>query len=295
MRREPQNPFGTSMIDLLVGTMMIVAMLWVANAANLGYRGSGESDRTSGMATIEQFGLSHIHELTLRHGNRITATYEIDIASGLAGLASETLGPGVLAQRAKVGALSGLDAFRKVTYRLTPPGESEEVAISFDVVASSDSFRSGVRIIVDKLDDVPLEAALAIEPCCDSIEPHYITVDIIDGDGASGMTTLWHEFDNLNAVLSSPIASAPSWAQSFARKIVDGLPVGLVGFDGGAAAVCDSGAQRSRAGTLLVRFDPDGDVTLATRNVAEDLSPTAHAAFLASFASRLQRYARPLP
>lgn len=59
-RRQITTIFGTSMIDLLVGAMSMMALLWVFSATNNGNKGYGDVEYPSYYVSVNSYGSPHI-------------------------------------------------------------------------------------------------------------------------------------------------------------------------------------------------------------------------------------------
>lgn len=317
MRREPANPFGTSMIDLLVGAMAIVALLWVRAAPNSGYRGTGEEERTSGMITIEQFGVPHIVGLHLEQRGRLVADFSIHFPDpdrrGSESIPAhmtrvpDFLDPTVTEALTLIDG-SGADRFSKAQYQFTPPGEAEPVSITLQLIDPPGNFRKGVRIIVESLDARPLVAKLRIAPCCSRLDPHYLDITSYSAAGVRKETTLWHDYPNLQRLLGERYTRPTEgserdagWVASFARRILNDKETDVALRSFSNPGICeDSSAQAAAAGTLTVRFEPDGDIVTRKEDGNEAATaaasrPADYAFFAAGYLQLLRDFARTVP
>lgn len=302
MRSSAPNPFGTSLIDLLVGALAIVAMLWVLNAPNTGYTGSGEEERTSGSFSVEQYGAAHFRSIRIRHGS----WWEAEIVIGLSGEVVKLNGgaPSTYVERASGLGFDGSDPKRFV-YTLPDPDFDDPTTVTVVAASPGGNFRRGLHVVVENLSGPRLQVNFHIAPCCDPNALHFLETTVRSGNGDRKDMRFWHEAGMLQQALSNNhnryTVSGPTnnpdvkdhWIQNLEEHILGDAPVRTHTFHLDAAkrfysagsSVADCvGLQLANdaPGILRVRFEPDGDVSVKAldSNEAGGSSASSEPAYL---------------
>jgi len=318
MRSELPNPFGTSLIDLLVGALAIVALLWVLAAPNSGYSGSGEEARASGMITIEQFGAAHFTAITLEQPGRFKRRFALDYRKSNSPPFMQMSTSEWLPNAIVVEEFTDIDTnkpgyYKRATYQVTPHGLEIPIEITLRATGATGGFSKGIHIIVENLGALPLIAKVEIRPCCDDKQPHYLRTMIRSGNGKREEFSFWHEAGKLEQVLSNGITldSGPSeaakkddWIEAFANQVHSGEKVRLRSFHVADTQRFYSGSSDFPSCTshwdvkkeyLTVRFENDGDISVRTSKTNEDLNSLAqqepnYSQFFADFPDLLATY-----
>lgn len=282
MRNSAPNPFGTSLIDLLVGALAIVAMLWVLNAPNTGYTGSGEEERTSGSFSVEQYGAAHFRSIRIRHGSWWDTEIVIGRSGGLIQLNGGT--PATHVDRARGLGFDGSDPKRFI-FTLPDPDFDDPTTVTVVAASPSGNFRRGLHVVVENLSGPRLEVDFRINPCCDPDALHFLETTVRSGNGDRKEMRFWHEAGMLQQALEQdhnrniydgPLNSprqAAHWIQTLEAHVLGGAPVRPHTFHLDSASRFYSSRTDVEAcvllqlasdapGVLRVRFEPDGDVTV---------------------------------
>lgn len=320
MRAEVPNPFGTSLIDLLVGALAIVALLWVLNAPNSGYRGNGEKDRSSGMVAIEQFGYPHLKTVRISQVGRFDVLYRLRFPNQ-ANAYMERVESNLEAIVKEKGNSSASAVPTKVIYEIRPLGLIDPIKITLRQVAPSGGFYKGLHVTVEKLDDIPVEVQIGIMPCCSSTQPHYLRSMSMSGNGEREEFSFWHDAGMLEKVLTKKVKpktgrNSDTWISSFTRAVRKGQDVKLRSFhiapidryypniSPGRSCQHWQGLEQNNANGnkipakqtfLNVVFHPDGDVTISAfgNNEASNsaaLGESAYQSFSGRFPKLLNEY-----
>ena len=283
MRRSAPSPFGTSLIDLLVGALAMVALLWTMNAGNSGHPGTGDEDRSSGIVVISQYGLSHIVTLKLGQARRWKCEFKLDWETRSAKSATRG-GPckGEPGHRAPVytdgsvtlaGGTGGKPP--SVRWRLDQPPE--------------EGFMASLVIEAENVSEADIEAEIGIEPCCAAHAPHYLRVLALSGAGKDEWFALWHEAGMLRRVLTKEGPVKP-WINSFRERVRDGvLSPRLVAFDANGRDCRTTLQGIVGAPKLKIVFEAEGDVRFVLP--PKPASGTDHVTLASDFDHLLTRYA----
>lgn len=279
IRRSVPEIFGTALIDLLVGALTIIALLWVLNSRNSGATGTSDSERTSAFAAIEQYGTNHIVSIRLsqpgywscrlnKSGDSPTCLIEPKAKGMWSVPRAQTL---------------SLEVTEKDGVPVDPP-----IKAVIRVIASSEGFRSGLHLQIEDLDDSPAFANVEIKPCCDAIEPHYLRVFSLSPSGDIDRLLFWHAHGFLKEVLACnygrPVESgscsqsltprvAPLWVKRFKERLKANAEIDIVtlpltlgatpwtppSITNAAITQCVE-ARKLVSYALNLKFEPDGDV-----------------------------------
>ena len=284
MRRSVPSPFGTSLIDLLVGALAMVALLWAMNAGNSGLSGTGDEDRSSGIVVIDQYGFSHIVTLELGQARRWKCEFTLDWKTRSA--KSDTPdGPckGEPGHREPIytddGSVTlaggnGRGEPPRVRWRLDRPPEKR--------------FMASLVIEAENVSEADIEAEIGIAPCCATKAPHYLRVLALSGAGKDEWFAFWHEAGKLRRVLTKKAHDKP-WINSFRKSVKDGvLSPRLVAFDANGRN-CVTLQRNDPAPKLKVVFEAEGDVRFVLP--PKPASGTDHVTLASEFDHLLARYA----
>lgn len=257
MRRNASSPFGTSFIDLLVGALAMVALLWAVDAANSGARGPGEAPESAAMLIVEQYGYAHIKGLEIGQHEQWSCTLEVLGTLSARGtsrrLANTRCAPEPGATTVLTEHPDGVSVARgaakplKVRWRLDVPPNA--------------TFRETLMVSVEGLTDRDVEGAVRIAPCCSRTEPHYVRTMAVSGAGHAERTRLWHEAGRVRSLLKEePLRKR--WIDGWRASVRDGtFDPALVVFDAGGGQ-CDDLQSIRPAPALAFVFEPEGDVRI---------------------------------
>ena len=281
MHRDTASPFGTSFIDLLVGALAMVAMLWAMNAANSGKRGTGEEETASGVVLVEQFGTSHIMGMRVGQANewqcKITVKDRAASGSGTPRLEEQCH-----ANNARYTLTQGTRSVR------VDGGGEDGLEVGWGLATAPDrNFRETATLRVRGLKGSDVEAAVQIAPCCHGTEPHYVRVMTVSGAGHSERTLLWHETGKLEDVLKKSAQGRP-WVEALKEGMKSGdVRPKLVGFNDSTRS-CHDVQNATPWPEMKVVFEPEGDVQVEVPDTGNN--PQV-AAFAARLPSLLTQYA----
>jgi len=160
-RRDITPIFGTSMIDLLVGAMSMMALLWVFNVQNNGRKGFGDVEFPSYYVSVNAYGFEHI-------GRRFQISDNESLSCEFQG--SEDNNKFESEPICSFSSNIQLDSNR-VEF-LSEVSADSYVAVNWD---SLDGFKSGFTLDISKQQKDEVEITLDIGPCRAS-EPHYIHI-----------------------------------------------------------------------------------------------------------------------
>ncbi len=276
------------MIDLLVGALAMVALLWTMNATNSGDRGTGDTERSSAMALVEQYGLNHIQALEVSQPGRWTCRFDSvsapgaarDFATMLERTSPCTAEPGHTVPNYQDGAIRlpeadgsfDDDGLRVILRTDTPPGGQFFVSVS---------------IAAQNLTDRDVVVNVEVAPCCDPQDPHYVRALGLSGAGPRERHFFWHDTERLAGILDgSP--SPSGWVTSFRQNIAAGeIRPSLAIFD-----IPGTGCDNSRANfappALGIVLAAEGDVRFTLPDRAND--DPSFATFAAAYEARLMGY-----
>lgn len=288
MRREAPNPFGTSLIDLLVGALAMVALLWTMNAGNSGHKGTGPDEQTSAMALIEQFGETHIVKLRISQPRRWSCEFGLNFSNKKA----VPLHPHSPACTGENGHVPPSVSDGKLEFAVTPSdpsGKPTKVLWRLDEPPGG-KFLVSLVLTVENLAVHDLVAEVGIVPCCSATEPHYLRVLALSGAGKEELVTFWHEAKELRKLLKD-LPQTANWINEFRQRVRDDqVRPRRVLFDAnGAKCLLEFKLRRvSNAPELKIVFEAEGDVRLV-------LPPppsvgTEHVILAAQFGALLQEY-----
>ncbi|MCY4440735.1 MAG: hypothetical protein OXE53_11080 [Deltaproteobacteria bacterium] len=329
--RDPTSPFGTSLIDLLVGALAIVALLWVLHARNSGEIGSGDHERTSGFVQVEQYGLPHIKNIRLVVDGVTECAFDIEFRRYRRGeptLSNSTPctmlspDPRPIVSGAASGTGQRTDRATVTLARIHGKSYDPPLVISMRAVYPDGEYRAGVQITVQDLGEQAVIADVGIEPCCSMSEPHYLRVLTMSGSGRTDQTMFWHEVGLLQHTLAcnrgNPVDSRlctrrqtdptdhPDWVKNFKQQIAAGTlqtsrhlfqltrPSGgsFYSIANARSAVSDcTAARRGLDSRLRVRFEPDGDIHLSPQKAITRATATG-APWAAEYTKFVQAYDR---
>ena len=234
----------------------MVALLWAMNAGNSGYTGAGDSEQTSAMALVEQYGTAHIVSLRLSQPGRWHCELEIDrskqtlmpTSSGHPCRGENRVLPpnytdGSLTVMQPGGAQS-TDPLRVIWRWDKPPG---------------DDFLVSLAITVENLSENNLIAEVGIEPCCDRKRPHYVHAIAYSGAGKDDWFAFWHEADALRNILKHP-PYGDGWITRFRSDVQNGsVSPRPILFDANGKH-CKTLQGSLNAPVLKIVFEAEGDV-----------------------------------
>ena len=269
MAREAPNPFGTSLIDLLVSGLAMVGMLWVMNAANNGLLGSGDEETASGLVRVSQFGPAHhMRAVTVRLPSSWTCTFELVWDATPTAAVDGCVTENGLAASDFPAAEDGRIAFHAPG---APDGVETIVLLRAETPGSA--FFTNLTITVEKLVARDLQVDIGIVPCCDPNQPHYLRLQSFSGAGPSEILTYWHAAQRLAEVFDArtrlsggaqPAAfnlATESWIFDLGDSLKSGQanPIRTL-FDLQPGEDCSKTLQVSPYRTLGLNFEAEGEI-----------------------------------
>lgn len=309
MAREAPNPFGTSLIDLLVSGLAMVGMLWVMNATNNGLLGTGEEETTSGMVLVEQFGAArHMREVTVTLPGSWTCTFDLVWSEGMAKMLTPPW-TGSLPAAVNRGCVNepGFTSggWRNATdgrIAFQAPGAPAgvETTVLLRLEAPGSSFFTSLTVTVEKLAGQNLDVRVGIQPCCDPNEPHYVRVQTFSGAGPRSLLTYWQAAERLRDVFAVPFRNADgtydepkaervqNWILDLGGDLRTGQadPVRTL-FDVPAGTDCRE-IQAAPLPTLHLTFEAEGEIQV--RLPPPTGASAEFGAMVANFDNRLSAY-----
>ncbi len=309
MAREVPNPFGTSLIDLLVSGLAMVGMLWVMNATNNGMIGAGEAETASGTVLVEQFGAArHMREVAITLPGSWTCTFDLVWDEAMAkrrtppwtGSLPAAVDRGCVNEPgfASGGWRQSGDGGIAFHANGAPPGI--ETTVFLRPEAPGNSFFTSLTVTVAKLAGQDLDVRVGIQPCCDGNEPHYLRVQTFSGAGPGGLLSYWHAAEKLGEVFQVPPRLSDgryaeprrervaNWILNLRRHLRTGQadPVRTL-FDIPAGQKCAE-IQASPLPPLRLTFEAEGEVQV--RLPQSEGSSAEFVAMVADFDTRLAGY-----
>lgn len=237
--------FGTSIIDLLVGSLTLVSILWVLNSLNSGYKGRGEVNTYSAFASVGQFGSNHIVSVSVEQtGNWSCKCESVCICQSEPHITSTPIN------------LNAKGAGISVTHE---GGKKLENSLNMilRLLPENKQFTGGVQINVDNIAD-NIKVVIGINVCCDRREPHYVRVLRIAPGMEEKDLLLWHNEIRLRNVLNA--TTNISWITDFKESVKtyfnqkNIMAFNLVGSD------CANDSHRTKY--LTLEFDEDDGITM---------------------------------
>lgn len=287
MRRDAPNPFGTSLIDLLVGALAMVALLWTMNAGNSGYSGTGPEEEASAMALVEQYGTVHIFGLKLARPGEWSCDFGLDWTR------RKSIPKGCSGENG-VSPPSASDGVLEFPQDPTQPSKTTKVIWRLDRPPGTTDFMVSLVVTVEGLVARDLVAEIGILPCCDDSEPHYLRAMSLSGSGQEEWVAFWHEALKLRSVLEDPPLT-DNWITSFRERIDDGtISPQWVLFD--AEGQSCSILQRPSNGNLpklKIVFEAEGDVRF--ERPPPPSSGTGHVSLASRYQALVAAYAAATP
>lgn len=326
--RSPPNAFGTSLIDLLVGVLCMVALLWVLQARNSGLTGEGEVERVSAFALVEQYGGSHLATVSFGQEGAWSCRFKLDRTNDTLSCENESQTSVSLDPPLPWGGDGGKLLIRTIEGNIVDPPMEVRIRKS----SGNNSFIGGLNIYVDRLADRPVAAEVAIDICCELVDPHYLRLFSLSPSGSFERHMFWHEAGALKLLLacagnnrngSCPTgleAGSAKWVTSTLADLAAGrltlAPGSFVFMDPSWEASLDDlmhqplsylkdrvehcmNARATQTAQVKIRFDLDGDVTVSTPDTTEARSqagqpiPPVHGDLLIGFNDMLARFSIP--
>ena len=279
-RHAPASPFGTSFVDLLVGALALVALLWLANAGHSGERGSGEASRSAALVDFTQYGFAHVVELRIGQPGHWSCSVAI---SGDGSRAGWPRSVGEVDCKPEPGSPWTVDAL--------PGGSGVDVdrgplgLLSVRWRLDAETFRERLELSLGGIAGRAVEAAFHIAPCCSGSEPHYVRLSTVSAAGERTRYLLWHEAKELRSVLGwGPLSTG--WISTWRARVAAGdVAPSLVAFER-TVNHCRTFQGHRPVPALRLRFEPEGAVRVETPAPGPSL-----AALHEEFPARLACYA----
>lgn len=214
-RNDPPEVFGTSLIDLLVGGLTLVSILWVLNSLNSGYKGRGEVDTYSAFASVGQFGLNHIKFIRIEQDGEWFCECSVDSLDNMkcqqpCSVTSPSVGVTPIPMNNTNGV--GISVISKDNKQLEHP-----LNAIIRILPEDAQFTGGVQFNVDNLDK-KIKATITVDTCCHSSDPHYIRIVRIAPGIEEKDLLLWHQDTALQSVLTKRNIN-DSWIKDFQKSV----------------------------------------------------------------------------
>lgn len=222
MAREAPSALGTSLIDLLIGALAMVTLLWAASPRN---EPEPRNETISALAVIDQFGTTHVRTLAVEEPGRWRCEGWIDWKHGrVHPLHCTPLGGRPTPKRLPDGTGVERPGQRTQDPPLTVRWHAHQ--------SQGGDYTATLTVSATEIGAEGLVLETGIVPCCHPHDPHYLRIFTRAQGAKEERFALWHEQSKLQSVLDSHRPVTTPWIDRFRAGVRTGAIVPeIVAFD----------------------------------------------------------------